>query len=53
MTKQTLQVKALKAFKEAIREVVEKHKLTGRPLAIWKDGKVTRISVNHLLRKAR
>lgn len=44
MTKKTLQTKALKAFKEAIREVVKQHKRTGRPLAIWKNGKVVKIS---------
>jgi len=45
MTKKTLQAKALKAFKEAIREVVEQHKRTGRPLAVWRNGKVAKINI--------
>ena len=31
--------KALKALKEAVDEVVEKHRRDGRPLAVWQDGK--------------
>ena len=53
MTKKTLQEKALKALKEAVREVVERHKLSGRPLAIWKNGRVTQVTANQLLRKPR
>ena len=41
--KRTLQDKAKAAMKEAIREVVKKHKKSGRPLAIWEHGKVKRI----------
>lgn len=40
----SLQDKAEAAMKEAIRQVVAQHKKTGRPLAIWENGKVTRIS---------
>ncbi len=40
----TLQDKAYAALKKAVREVVKRHKKTGRPLAVWKDGKVVRIS---------
>ena len=40
----TLQDKAMAALKEAVRQVVEQHKKTGRPLAIWENGKVVRIS---------
>ncbi|MEW6040239.1 MAG: hypothetical protein AB1633_01835 [Elusimicrobiota bacterium] len=39
-----LQDKTEAALKEAVRQVVERHKKTGRPLAIWKDGKVVLIS---------
>ena len=53
MNKKTLQEKALKALKEAVREVVEKHKCSGRPLAIWQNGKVTQITASQLLRKPR
>lgn len=31
----TLQDKAVIAFEEAVREVVERHKKTGRPLPVW------------------
>ena len=41
-----LQQKAMLAMKEAIHEVVENHKKTGRPLSMWKNGKVVRISAN-------
>ncbi|HNQ51070.1 MAG TPA: hypothetical protein PLP56_07590 [Candidatus Omnitrophota bacterium] len=40
----SLQDKAEAAMKKAIRQVVAQHKKTGRPLAIWENGKVTRIS---------
>ena len=40
----TLQDKAWMAMKKAIRQVVERHKKTGRSLAIWENGKVVRIS---------
>jgi len=42
----SLKDKAFKALKEAVREVVEKHKRTGQPLAIWKNGKVALVSPN-------
>lgn len=41
-----IQDKANAAMKKAIRQVVEQHKKTGRPLAIWENGKVIRISPN-------
>ena len=34
-----LQDKAEQAMKKAIINVVKNHKLTGRPLAIWENGK--------------
>lgn len=40
----SLQDKAEIALKKAVREVVERHKKTGRPLAVWQNGKVVRIS---------
>jgi hypothetical protein len=52
MTKRTLQSKALKALKEAVREVVEEHRRTGRRLAVWRNGKVIKISPSQVLRKA-
>ena len=44
----TLQDKALAALKKAVRQVVERHKKTGRPLAIWKNGKTVYISAKSL-----
>jgi len=40
----SIQDKAWAAMKEAVRDVVKRHKKTGRPLAIWRDGKVVHIS---------
>ena len=47
----TLQDKAEIALKEAVREVVERHKKTGRPLAVWQNGKVVYLSSTAVLRK--
>jgi len=44
----TLQDKAELAMKSAIREVVENHKKSGRPLAVWKNGRTIRISPSKL-----
>lgn len=44
----TLQDKAELALKEAVREVIERHKKTGRPLVIWKNGRVVKVSPNQL-----
>lgn len=44
----SLQDKAEAALKEAVREVVEQHKKTGRLLAVWKNGKTIRISPNSI-----
>jgi hypothetical protein len=40
----SLQDKAEAAMKKAVREVVKRHKKTGRPLAVWKNGKTVYIS---------
>lgn len=42
----SLQDKAEVALRKAVREVVERHKKNGRPLAIWENGKTVRISPN-------
>jgi len=42
----TLQDKAEAALKKAVRGVVERHKKTGRPLAVWENGKVIQVSPN-------
>jgi hypothetical protein len=53
MTKKTLQIKAFKALKKAIRGVIEEHKRTGRPLSVWRNGKVVKISASQALRKTK
>jgi hypothetical protein len=40
----SLQDKAEAALKKAVRQVVERHKKTGRSLAVWQNGTVVRIS---------
>ena len=35
---------ACEALKKAVRGVIEDHKRTGRPLAVWRNGKVVLIS---------
>lgn len=52
MTKKTLQLKAIKALKEAVRGVVEEHRRSGRRLAVWRNGRVVKISASQALRKA-
>ncbi len=42
----TLQDKAEAALKKAVRGAVDRHKKSGRPLAIWMNGKTTHISPN-------
>jgi len=50
MTKKTLQLKAMKALREAVREVVEEHRRSGRRLAVWRNGKVVKISASKIPR---
>lgn len=40
----SLQDKAEAAMKKAVRQVVERHKKSGRPLAVWINGKVVHLS---------
>lgn len=42
----SLQDKAEAALKKAVRQVVERHKKSGRSLAVWQNGKAVRISPN-------
>lgn len=42
----SLQDKAEAALKKAVWGVVMRHKKTGRPLAVWENGKTVRISPN-------
>lgn len=52
-THKTLHSKAKAALKKAVEDVICQHKHTGRPLAIWQNGKVNWISASRLLRKSR
>jgi len=47
----SLSVKAEKAMKGAFRQVLEEHKRLGWPVAIWRAGKIVRISADRLLRQ--
>ncbi len=44
----SLQDKAEVALYKAVRSVVERHKKSGRPLAVWEKGKTVYISPNTL-----
>ncbi len=44
--KMTLQDKAEAAMKKAVKEVVAKHKKSGRPLAVWKNGRTVLVPAN-------
>ena len=39
----TIQDKAEMAMKKAVKNVVAQHKKDGRPLAVWKNGKVKKV----------
>lgn len=43
-----LHEKADAAMKKAIQNVVKQHKVTGRPLAVWKNGKTTLLNPNEV-----
>ncbi|MFH1753908.1 MAG: hypothetical protein ABH875_06970 [Candidatus Omnitrophota bacterium] len=44
----SLQDKAEIALKKAIQGVVERHKESGRPLAIWRNGKLLKVPPSRL-----
>lgn len=44
----TLHDKAFLALKKAVRGVVKRHRESGRPLAVWKDGKVVRLPADQI-----
>ncbi len=41
----TLHQKAELAMKKAVKKVIEQHKKDGRPIVVWEDGKVKKITV--------
>lgn len=47
----SLQDKAELAMKAAVRGVIERHKMTGRPLAVWENNRVRWISAAEALRR--
>lgn len=51
MTKKALQLKAVRALKEAVRGVIEEHKRAGRLLSVWRNGKVMKIPASQALPK--
>lgn len=42
---------ASKAIKDAVRGVIDDHKRTGRPVIVWRNGKVAKVPAAQLLRK--
>jgi hypothetical protein len=44
----TLQDKAMAAMKAAVKEVIQQHKKSGRPLAIWKNGRTVMVPANKI-----
>jgi len=44
----SMQDKAEVAMRVAVRKVVEEHKKTGRPLAIWKNGRAMNVPVDKI-----
>ena len=46
-------VKALKALREAVKETIRDHARTGDPVVIWCNGKVTWVPAHQLLPKRR
>ena len=51
MTTTTIQEKAEKALKSAVRKLVQERKKTGESLYIWRNGKVAKIPASQLSRK--
>ncbi len=49
--KDLMQIKAEKAIKEAVREVVEEHRRSGRPLVIWRRNRVVKVPTDKIWKK--
>jgi len=43
-----MEVRAEMALKEAVEEVIEDHIRSGRPIHVWRDGKVVEVSADEL-----
>jgi hypothetical protein len=46
-----LDVRAEMALKEAVAEAIAEHKRAGRPIVVWRDGKVTKIPPEEIVTK--
>lgn len=51
-TSDPLDVRAMRAMKRAVAEVVEQHRLLGLPLVVWRNGKVAHVMADDLDRPA-
>ncbi len=49
--KDSLGIKAEKALKEAVRELYEERARGDRPVVIWQNGKVIRVSAREIMEK--
>lgn len=47
----SVQLKAEKALKKAVANVIRDHQRTGDPVVIWSDGKVKRVPASRLLHR--
>ena len=48
-----LHVRAQMALKEAVKEAIAEHARQGRPIFIWRNGKVVKISARELRKRYR
>jgi hypothetical protein len=48
LNKMSLGEMAEEALKKAVARVVEKHRISGEPLAVWRDGAVVRVPADQL-----
>jgi len=48
----SLQDKAVLALKKAVCKVVEDHRKSGRPLSVWRNGKVVKIPASYARHKS-
>lgn len=51
-TVDALEKKAVKAMNEAVDQVVERHRKEHRKLAVWQEGRVTRITADAARRQS-
>ena len=43
-----LAIRAEEALKKAVAEAIAEHRLKGRAIAVWRDGKVTRVPADQI-----